>query len=170
DEGGGPRPGRKIGHNLVGLGSFSPFLVAYGSNIGLGTGNAVNVLGDTGSRGVNKYKAVNHWAIGVLGDHNFTKDVKFHWGVGYFRAVEPRGRHLVGYNAGARIEADDSKDLGLEVDVGLITKLLDNLTFESHFGYFKNGDAFKRYDDAVPGPGRKAKDTYAWANAFIFTF
>jgi hypothetical protein len=170
---GGPAPGRKKGHGLVGGGSFSPFLVAYGSVIGLGNGSRVNVLGDTSpnGRGVNKYKVNNHWAIAILGDHNFTKDVKFHWGLGYFRSVNARGRHLIGYDSNLDpIFANNSKDLGFEVDVGLIAKLLDNLSFESHFGYFKNGAAFKRYDAVTPGPGKKAKDTYAWANALIFTF
>jgi hypothetical protein len=172
DDGGGPRPGRKKGHELVGIGNFSPFLVAYGSHNGLATGNAVNILGVTGQRGSpNKYRVANHWAIGLLGDHDFTKDVRFHWGLGYFRAVKPRARHLVGYNQNNQeIWADDSKELGYEADIGVIAKLLDNVTFESHFGYFVNGAAFKTYDNANPGHGEKAKDTYAWANALIFTF
>jgi hypothetical protein len=172
DEGGGPRPGRQKGHELVYPGNFSPFLVAYGSNIGLGAGNAVNVLGVAARRGTPaKYTVANHWAIGLLGDHDFTKDLRFHWGLGYFRAVNARGRHLAGRDANLNpVYANDSKELGYEIDVGVIAKLLDNLTFESHFGYFANGDAFKQHDENEPGPGRKAKDTYAWANALIFTF
>ncbi|MDR2140381.1 MAG: hypothetical protein LBR11_01060 [Deltaproteobacteria bacterium] len=172
DEGGGPAKGRKKGHDLVGPGSFSPFLVAYGSCIGLGAGKFVNVLGDQDRRSSpKKYTVGNHWALALLGDHFLTKDIKFRYGLGFFRLVNPQGRHLVGRTAQNQpVYADDSKDLGYEFDVGVIAKILDNLTFESHFGYFINGDAFKKYDENVPSSGQKAKDTFAWANALVFTF
>ncbi|MDR1085779.1 MAG: hypothetical protein LBP22_13240 [Deltaproteobacteria bacterium] len=169
-EGGGPRPGREKGHDLVWAGNFAPFLVAYGASIGLGAGGAVNVLGDGKRTSPSKYTVGNHWAIGILGDHDVTKDIRLHYGLGFFRAVNPWGRHLARIVNGRRILADNSKDLGYEIDLGVAVKLLNNLTWESHLGYFVNGDAYNTFDDNVPGSGQKAKDTYAWANALIFTF
>jgi hypothetical protein len=160
DEGNSHLPNRKKGHSLVGAGSFSPFLVAYAANGLAGPGTRANNLGDPRSASPNKYLVGNHWALALFGDHSFTKDVKIHFGLGYFRLVNPRDTHQVNGR-----DVENSKELGYEFDLGVIAKLLDNVSFESHFGYFVNGDAFKDYDT-----GQKAKNTYAWANALIFTF
>ncbi|MDR1578214.1 MAG: hypothetical protein LBT86_08335 [Deltaproteobacteria bacterium] len=168
NEGGAPSPTRKTGHGLVGAGSFSPFLVAYAGSGLIGPGTSVNNLGLTGSGSPARFGLNNHWALAIFGDHSVAKDVKVRYGLGYFRLVNPLGRHLIGLDgAGNPILADNSQDLGFEIDLGVITKLLDNVSFESHFGYFFNGSAFDQYNGTTAA---KAKDTFAWANALIFTF
>jgi hypothetical protein len=140
-------------HDLVDVGDFAPFLVAYyGNTLGGRVGeNGPGTFTADIDRGI-LAGGVNHWGIGVLGNHSFTDAIKFNYGVGFFELVNE-------YWEG------QSKDLGMEIDVGVNIQLLDNLTFETQFGYLFNGKAFKD-DNRDPDP----KDTYAWLSALTFSF
>jgi hypothetical protein len=154
-------------HNLVDMGDFAPFLVAYYGNTLGGRVSEVN----NGVWGSAPYYAsdfdrgvlaggVNQWGIGILGNHSFTDAIKFNYGVGFFELVEEL---YIGQN----------KDLGVEIDVGVNIQLLDNLTFETQFGYMFSGKAYKNYV-GLDGNGNEvfhdAKDTYAWLSALTFSF
>jgi hypothetical protein len=157
-------------HELVDMGDFAPFLVAY---YGVTLGDRVstwddanNVLNGGGSAmsygGVDRSvlgSGTNHWGIGLLGNHSLTDAIKLNYGIGYFELVK---EYWEGQN----------KHLGVEVDLGVHIQLLDNLTFESQFGYMFNGDA--NANARVTQAGRwfeeDAKDTYAWLSALTVSF
>jgi hypothetical protein len=162
-------------HNLVGMGDFAPFLVAYynvtlsgrigthgGGTYGqsmYGTNATRGSLGSSaggGTRG-GTTGPNNHWGIGLLGNHNFAKNIRFNWGIGAFRLVEETYR-------------GQSKDLGVEIDVGIRVGLLQGVTFESQFGYMFNGEAWENGIQGNAASYRDAKDTYAWLNALQFSF
>jgi hypothetical protein len=165
-------------HNLVDLGDFSPFLVAMGVKKGLGLGTWGG-SGNNGSFGMIGYQRgapgplvgnpnyvgsinpggnrtpdaplVNLWGIGLLGHQSITDGIRLNYGVGTFRMVNAfQGQ---------------SKNLGFEVDLGATFNLIDNLSFDSQFGYLWNGDAYKVGLD-IDDP----KGTYAWINTLIVTF
>jgi hypothetical protein len=173
----------KKDHSLVSLGDFAPFLVAHNS-VTLGNGIYSNSFGwwfydvfDIRDPELNNYSGLtNQWGIAILGNHQITPKIKLNYGIGYFRLVEPNAR----FNLDRLGEEDwltQSKDLGWEIDVGVTFQILDNLSFETQFGYMFNGKAFDAavFDDA--GADRlhvvgwhKAKDTFAWSNVLAFTF
>jgi hypothetical protein len=160
-------------HNLVQLGDFAPFLVAFNettlgngihsNNLGwgyYGNGQAANVDGSN-------YGTTNQWGIGVLGNHQITPEIKLNYGIGYFRLVHPTFAYDV-----TNGEREQSRDLGWEIDLGATFQILDNLTFETQFGYMFNGKAFDvpLYDGGTYIGNAHAKDTFAWANVLAFTF
>ncbi|MDR1871205.1 MAG: hypothetical protein LBS60_04635 [Deltaproteobacteria bacterium] len=163
--------GHRKTHDLVDMGDFAPFLVAYyeqtlGSRVSrLGDdtdrygqsryGNGGSRRGALGTRG--SKSGSNHWGLGLLGNHNFTDKIRFNWGIGYFRLVE---EEYIGQN----------KDLGVEVDLGLRVQLLQGVTYETQFGYMFNGDAWRNGRGTTAIPYKDAKDTYAWLNALQFSF
>jgi hypothetical protein len=136
------------GHDLVGMGDFAPFLVAY-NEVTLGTGTWTNSL-DSGAVGGGNLN--NHWGIGLLGNHAINDDIRFNYGLGYFGLVSKQ-------------YVNQSKNIGFEVDLGATFQILDSLSFETQFGYMFNGSAYKA---AVND--RSPKDTFAWANVLAVTF
>jgi hypothetical protein len=167
-DGGAPEQER-TDHDLVNLGDFAPFLVAFNATTWGSSGRGsrsktlISKYGDEGGQN----EGTNQWGIAILGNHSFTDDIKFNYGIGYFRAVE------------APYWQDDdgdyhsfSKDLGWEIDAGITIQLLDNLTFESQFGYMFNGGYYDQpiVNSAGKTALRSAKNTYAWANVLAFTF
>ncbi|MDR0548982.1 MAG: hypothetical protein LBI10_06185 [Deltaproteobacteria bacterium] len=163
------RNNRRKTHDLVGMGDFSPFLVAYYEN---SLSSRVSRLTDTNPNhqyshsryGTNNHRgrlgmanSANHWGIGLLGNHNFTDTVRFNWGIGYFELVEEQ-------------YLGQKKDLGVEVDVGIRVQIIKGVTYESQFGYLFNGDAWRNGNGTAAYRYRDAKDTYAWLNAVQFAF
>jgi hypothetical protein len=130
---------------LVNLGDFAPFLVAFnGTSLGHGRySNTITSLTNEGDGG-------NQFGLGLLGNHAITDDIKLNWGIGYFRLVEEQFRNQDRY-------------LGLEVDLGFTFQILENLAFETQFGYMWNGPA---YDIG----NRKVDNTFAWANFLTVSF
>ncbi|MDR1083448.1 MAG: hypothetical protein LBP22_00985 [Deltaproteobacteria bacterium] len=156
-------------HDLVTMGDFAPFLVAYyntnlPNRVRGGATNGIDngIIGRTTGRmndNRNLKGSSNHWGIGLLGNHNFTDTIRFNWGIGHFRLVE-------------QVFPGQSKEIGTEIDVGIRIGLMKSVTFESQFGYMFNGKAYERNDGTADNPRwtADAKDTYAWLNALQFAF
>ncbi|MDR1111485.1 MAG: hypothetical protein LBP92_12550 [Deltaproteobacteria bacterium] len=147
----------KSSHGLVGLGDFSPFLVAFNrQGFGNGTwansnngwiGSSVPNAGDRGNDEIN-----NIWGAGLLGNHSLNDAIRLNYGIGAFRLVN-------------QTYANQSKNLGLELDAGATFQIIDNLSFETQFGYLFNGDAYK-----VPASSKDPKNTFSWMNVMAITF
>jgi len=136
----------------------------------------------------NENKASNHWAIAIAGNHAFTDDISMNYGLGYLALTNPNYRvakSATVTGAGAAVVDhkfhEQDKDLGFEIDLGFTFQLLDNLSFNSTFGYMINGDAYKtlkgyKLTTADGNTGQiKAvwedpKNTYIWANTLQFDF
>ncbi|MDR1577598.1 MAG: hypothetical protein LBT86_05145 [Deltaproteobacteria bacterium] len=160
-------------NDLVGMGDFAPFLVAYynvtlANKISTATGNgsyggSIYGTANRGQLGVNGGRGAggpsNHMGIGLLGNHNFTDTIRFNWGIGAFQLVEPPTSF-----PGLK------KDLGVEVDLGVRVQLLKGVTFESQFGYMFNGEAWANGTYGELATYKDAKDTFAWLNALQFAF
>jgi hypothetical protein len=171
-------------HSAVGMGNFYPFLVAY-NNVTL-AGNSVysNILSDnftfipaTQAIGVRQtggepldFSNTNHWALALMGNHAFTDDISVNYGIAYFRLVSLPPSTVINNRVVPR--PNRSKSLGVEIDLGATFQILDNLSFETKFGYMFNGSAYRNSwyvgNDPVFGP--KPKDTFAWANVLAVTF
>jgi hypothetical protein len=167
------------------MGDFAPFLVAY-NGVTLGTGTWSNRLADrfANPEGLDAGNT-NHWGIAILGNHAINDDIKINYGLGYFRLVSVPFNHRFGANPD--YDPDDgiyhfgtpnrSKTLGFEIDLGATFQILDNLSFETQFGYMFNGSAYRQSwyaedgnGDPIAVYGPKPKDTFAWANVLSVTF
>jgi hypothetical protein len=159
-------------HSSIGMGDFAPFLVAY-NNTTLGTGTWTNNVADNFGDPLNIDAGdTNHWGIAILGNHAINDDIKLNYGLGYFRLVSnPFDSNFL--TSGINATPNTSKTLGFEVDLGATFQILDNLSFETQFGYMFNGSAYRAswYDaGGVAWYGPKPKDTFAWANVLAVTF
>jgi hypothetical protein len=150
-------------HDLVGMGDFAPFLVAY-YDVTLGTGAFSNTLGG--------YGLTNQFGIGILGKHSVTPEIALNYGLGFFRLVNANVPWFTFVN-GQPVRVEQSKDLGWEIDLGATFQILDNLSFETQFGYMFNGKAYDEptwdANGAITG-WESAKDSFVWANVLAFTF
>ena len=170
-------------HDLIGLGDFCPFLVAFGYNgVGLGYPDSLNTFayGNTpiiSDLGIESPSGTNQWGIGLLGNHSVTDDIVLNWGLGYFALVEPINspfyRNAAGNIATSDRARNNKKDLGWEIDLGATFNLLDNLVFSTQFGYFFNGGAYDQFDyngATNTFTWMDAKDTFAWVNYLNVAF
>ncbi|MDR2350915.1 MAG: hypothetical protein LBF41_09900, partial [Deltaproteobacteria bacterium] len=157
----GPDPGTKS-RTLVNMGNFAPFLVAYNGTT-LGNGVYSNSGNDI---------PLGHWGMGILGNHPINPQILFNYGVGYFQLANP-SYELVITDPGNTYKAR-KKDLGWEIDVGFSFELMENLSFETQFGYMFNGRALDNYtpnaDPTKEGTWIDIDDTFAWANVLAFSF
>lgn len=131
----------------------------------------------------------NHWAIAISGSQALSEDISFRYVASYFRLNKANYRALDSYQIIAPNTFDaygyktQSKELGVEIDLGLSFQLLDNLLFTSTFGYMFTGDAYqslKGYKIGAPDPvsgNKKAQavwndsdDSYGWYNTLSFFF
>jgi hypothetical protein len=186
-------------HDAISLGDLQAFTVAFGYNAFMG-GNAGTSLNDialdtggsslangilgSGIYGRGRFGTVgdntgsNQWGIGLLGQHNVTDDISLNWGIGYFALVNPYAwtvdTGIAELDSILNTYFNRKKDLGWEIDIGASFQLLDNLTFETQFGYFFNGAAFDQIVDVDPDTGhavwKKAKDTFSWVNVLTVSF
>jgi opacity protein-like surface antigen len=69
----------------------------------------------------------------LAADYAVSDRLKLHGAIGWAQADEAE---ITGYT-----NRDD--DYGWEYNLGAAYKLLDNLTYEAHFGYLDTGDYFK---------------------------
>ncbi len=145
----------------------------------------------------------NHWALMLGGNHAFTDDISMHYGIGYLALTKPNYRIMdsASFTAVGTTQTvgdadqygfkykEQDKDLGIELDLGFEFKLLDNLTFNTSFGYMFNGDAYKtlkgyRATANIASAGavtdgdtvrtkavwEDADDSYVWYNTLTFSF
>jgi hypothetical protein len=162
-------------HSSIGMGDFAPFLVAY-NNTTLANGTWDNNVADNfgDPLGIDAGDT-NHWGIAILGNHAINDDIRLNYGLGYFRLVSlPYTSDVLraGNGPGGAVP-NRSKSLGFEIDLGATFQILDNLSFETQFGYMFNGSAhrYSEYDvNNVAWYGPKPKDTFAWANVLAVTF
>jgi hypothetical protein len=134
-------------YSLVSMGDFAPFLVAY---YGQTRGYALNDTNDVTNLlyNFNTTTTFGQFGIGLLGNHAINDDIKLNWGLGYLMLAK------------APIDSW-SKSVGFEVDLGATFQILDNLSFESQFGYMFNGKALR---------DPKPDGTFAWLNVLAVTF
>ncbi|MBU0945042.1 MAG: hypothetical protein KJ804_15185 [Proteobacteria bacterium] len=126
---------------------FEPLYILTGAKVSL----LNNDMGSDNEYGV---------AVRTAGAHGFV-------GAADFQATEKIGLHgALGYAmAAAEMEGFDN-DYGWEVDLGASYKLLDNLTYNLHFGYLASGDFFKGNNDL----GYDANDVTLLYNNLSMTF
>jgi hypothetical protein len=86
--------------------------------------------------------ASNFWMWSAWVDHSLTEDLILHAAYGYMRRLE-KLQPWFGRDGWLHAYADQSLDYGQEIDLGLSYKIMDNLTYQAHFGYFWAGDWFK---------------------------
>ena len=131
---------------------------AFGVNLGggaAGDGLATNMAdfyGDyTRKTSLNQNTMANHWGIMLAGNHAFTDDISMHYGIGYLALNESNYRvanRIALDGQGATVAyttqyENQSKDLGVELDLGFSFQLLDNLKLTTTAGYMFTGDAYK---------------------------
>jgi hypothetical protein len=152
-------------HDLVDFGDFAPFLIGMGARKGFGNGTWANASDSAlvggppriNPSGTNSFS--NLWGLGLLGHQAITDAIRLNYGIATYRMVNAY--------------PNESKNLGFEIDLGATFSLIDNLSFDSQFGYMWNGDAYKaNYNNAGIDLGRldDPKDTFAWINTLIVTF
>jgi len=104
------------------------------------TGDAMGILNHDEKSGLNGTAAVAASLAGVhcyalIADYKVSDRLTLHGAIAYGKADE-----TAAYGAAV----DDS--FGMEYNVGAAYKLLDNLTYEAHFGYVDAGDFFQMGD------------------------
>ncbi|MFA7348222.1 MAG: hypothetical protein WCZ86_10705 [Desulfurivibrionaceae bacterium] len=72
-------------------------------------------------------------AVVLAADYTVSKDLTLHGAIGWAQADE---EEITG-------QANQDDEYGWEYNVGAAYKLLDNLTYEAHFGYLDTGDYFE---------------------------
>jgi len=105
---------------------FQPLYAAYGAYDGL------------------RYNTDNHQLISLWWDHSLTEDLMLHAAYGWIKINKP------GKTAGG---ANISDDYGSEFDLGIAYKLMNNLEYQAHFGYFMPGDFWKGGVQNMRDPG-----------------
>ncbi|MDR1921352.1 MAG: hypothetical protein LBS31_06360 [Candidatus Adiutrix sp.] len=137
----------------------------------------------------------NHWALALTGNHSFTDEIALHWAVAYLGLNKPNYRITNSFSLGNDLDnlssdintytyAEQDKDLGWEIDLGLEFRLLDNLRLTTTFGYLFSGDAYRTLRGYNVGAENSAgenlravravwedpKDAYGWYNVLQFSF
>jgi len=131
----------------------------------------------------------NHWALSFSGSQALSDDITFRYVASYLRLNKSNYRTLDSYLITAPNTFDtygyktQSKELGVEIDLGLSVQLLDNLLLTSTFGYMFTGDAYqslKGYKIESPNSvtGHKkaqavwkdSNNSYGWFNTLSFFF
>jgi hypothetical protein len=142
-------------HNVT-MGDFAPFLVAFNGTWS-GNGYYSNTI-------ATDYPWSGQFGVGLLGKHAINDDISLNWGLGSFWLAK-------------QAWPGQSKYLGFELDLGASFKLLENVSFETQFGYMWNGPAF-RYTAIRNDIGNitgytlrpRPEGTFAWANFITVSF
>ncbi len=127
---------------------FEPLYVLTGSKTSIlnnDLGGATTLGGAARTAGVH--------AIVLAADFQATEKLSLHGAFGWAEAAD----EMAGYDS----------DYGYEFDAGASYKLLDNLTYNLHFGWLATGDFFK---GANPAPGVDANDVTVWYNNLSMRF
>lgn len=102
-------------------------------------------------------------AIALLGDYKVSDRLTLHGGLAWAQADEEvqsngAGGYTIGY-------LNRDSDYGIEYNVGAAYKLLDNLTYEAHFGYLDSGDFFN-----TTATSNDAESVYLLSHSLTMTF
>jgi len=119
-----------------GLGTeFTPLYILTGR--GMGCLNADINAADNLTGGAVANAGTHTFAI--LADYKASDRLTLHGAIAYAQADEEVDNGALGVTS----YAGRDSDYGMEYDLGAAYKLLDNLTYEAHFGYLATGDFFK---------------------------
>ena len=136
-------------HSTYGLGSeFAPLTV-------LTNTDARMLTGEQGGGANAEMVTAGVIALVASADIAITEKMSLHGALGYAMAES----EMAGF--------DD--EYGIEVDLGLSYKLLDNLTYSADMGYLMAGDFFKG-DQTPANTARDAEDVLLLTNAISMTF
>ena len=108
--------------------------------------------------------ANNFWMWYAWVDHSLTEDLTLHVAYGYIRRIE-KPRLYIGQNGTLQAFRDQALDYGQELDLGIAYKIMDNLTYQAHFGYFWAGDWFK-----LGSPNLEVGNTYHFDHTLTLNF
>ena len=132
---------------------FEPLYVLTGKSTGIMNNRVYSGLTSTAS------EAGLH-AIVAAADYAVSNQLTLHGAIGWAKADE--AVYWDGTNAQA---TNGSKTYGWEYDLGAAYKLLDNLTYEAHFGYLDTGDYFN-----MDSPTDITKNVYVLTHSLTMTF
>jgi len=132
---------------------FDPFYILTGRMTGMLNSDLFNADSNMTTAGVN--------CIGVHADYQVSDKLSLHGAVGYAWADDTNYLEKVTY------ETSIDDEYGWEVDLGAKYKLLDNLTYEVHAGYFNTGDFF---DDISSTEDLDSDDVYLLSHQLTMTF
>ena len=110
--------------------------------------------GDLSNTDINGMNSSNHWGIVLTGGHSFTDDLTVRYALANLWLNKTK--------SGA------GKNIGFEADLGFTIQLLDNLKFDTAFGYLFAGKALDETTDE--GVFNKRSDSYNWFNTLTFSF
>jgi len=113
---------------------FSPLYILTGRHTGMLNNDIFN--GQTAGMSTSGVHA-----FVLAADYAVSNQLSLHGAVGYAKADEASQTNFAGTYVNGYAGRDDS--YGWEYNVGAAYKLLDNLTYEAHFGYLATGDYFK---------------------------
>ncbi|MDR2352790.1 MAG: hypothetical protein LBF22_06420 [Deltaproteobacteria bacterium] len=162
-------PRRVKRRDLVTAGTaFYPFLLfyhGYGSSQLSGSipleGREIGTFNDFNTNNsVNNYGS-NHWALALLGKYKVMDGVTITYGLGSFNRTKA-------YTLADGTSA--SKSLGTEANVGVIVKLLDNLTWTSTAAAFIPGDYYQDRYHTATNKIEADRTIFGWGNEFVFSF
>ncbi|MDH5298326.1 MAG: hypothetical protein OEV91_04835 [Desulfobulbaceae bacterium] len=102
-------------------------------------------------------------ALVLMADYKVSDKLSLHGGIAYAQADEEVDSHAGAAKATSYLGRDD--EYGWEYNVGAAYKLLDNLTYEAHFGYLDTGDFF----DSTLNAG-DADAVYLLSHSLTMTF
>jgi hypothetical protein len=125
---------------------FEPLYILTGTQ----TSILNNDIGSDNEFGVAARTAGAH-AVVASGDYQASEKLAFHGAIGWAQAADEK--------------AGWENDYGYEFDAGASYKLLDNLTYNLHFGYLATGDFFKGANEA-----RETNSVTLWYNNLSMTF
>jgi len=141
----------------TGLGSpFQPFYIWTGGTTGL--------YNDYVASANDLLLGAGLHVFGLFGDYALTDKISLHGAIGYALAAEEDwAQHELGLARGI------DNELGWEVDLGAGYKILDNLKYEIHLGWFTPGGMF---DDIATqfGPTWDTNDVYLASNHLTLSF
>ena len=132
---------------------FEPMYVLTGRSTGIMNNYIYSGMGATAS------EAGMH-AIVAAADYAVSNQLTLHGAIGWAKADE-----AVYWNGTNAIATNGSNTYGWEYDLGAAYKLLDNLTYEAHFGYLDTGDYFNM-GNAVD----QTKNVYVLSHSLTMTF
>lgn len=114
---------------------FEPLYILTGRHTGMLNNDLF-----TGNTGVMATSGVHAFVLAA--DYAVSNQLNLHGAIGYAKADEAVRTTVAGVAvAPSYLGRDD--EYGWEYNVGAAYKLLDNLTYEAHFGYLDTGDFFK---------------------------